>query len=104
MTLHGKGQKKNDNGEPLYYDSRNGNAETTESGHWDNWYDGNDPHWVEHQPVPLYNSDVPIAFEKHTGAVAIPGFPVQNYYLSSDYKTSETVQYEGTQLPENRQG
>lgn len=103
-VIKGKGQKKNDNGEPLYYDPQNGNAETTVSGHWENWNDGNDPHWVAHQEVPLSNSDVPIAFEKHTGAAAIPGFPVQNYYLSSDYKTSETVQYEGTQLPENRQG
>ncbi len=100
-VITGKGQKTNADGEPLY--NYNG-VETTEPGHWENWNDGNDPHWVAHQEVPLYNSDVPIAFEKHTGAVAIPGFPVQNYYLSSDYKTSETVQYEGTQLPENRQG
>ena len=102
-VIKGKGQKKNANGEPLYYDSQNGNAETTESGASVSWGDQG-MHWIDFQPVPLYNSDVPIAFEKHTGAVAIPGFPVQNYYLSSDYKTSETVQYEGTQLPENRQG
>lgn len=100
-VITGKGQKKNDKGEPLY--NYNG-TETTEPGHWENWNDGNDPHWVAHQEVPLYNGDVPIAFEKHTGAVAIPGFPVQNYYLSSNYKTSETVQYEGTQFPENKQG
>ena len=102
-VIKGKGQKKNANGEPLYYDSQNGNAETTESGASVSWGDQG-MHWIDFQPVALYNSDVPIAFEKHTGAVAIPGFPVQNYYLSSDYKTSETVQYEGTQLPENRQG
>lgn len=102
-VIKGKGQKKNANGEPLYYDSLNGNAETTVSGASVSWGDQG-MHWIDFQPVPLYNGDVPIAFEKHTGAVAIPGFPVQNYYLSSDYKTSETVQYEGTQLPENRQG
>ncbi|MCI6802819.1 MAG: hypothetical protein MR893_05620 [Prevotellaceae bacterium] len=102
-VIKGKGQKKNANGEPLYYDSQNGNTETTVSGVWMDW-GPQGMHWVDFTPVPLYDGDVPIAFEKHTGAVAIPGFPVQNYYLSSDYKTSETVQYEGTQLPENRQG
>ena len=96
-VVTGKGQKKDELGRPLY--KGEGGTTTTEQYYTD--WEGNQQ---ERDPVPLYDGDVPIAFEKHTGAVAIPGFPVRNYYLSSDYKTSETVQYEGTQIPENKQG
>lgn len=45
----------------------------------------------------------PVGFEIPDG-VKIPGFPVENYYLSSDYNASETAQYEGTQSAGNYQG
>lgn len=108
-VIKGKGQKKNDDGEPLYYDSHNGNKETTVSGAWEDW-GASGLHWVDYTPVPLYDGDVPIAFERHEGAVVIPGFPVQNYYLSAQYNTepegdpTKPVRYTETGTPEIHQG
>lgn len=101
-VVTGKGQKKNAKGEPLYYDTHNGNQETTVSGTWVDWGAAG-MHWEDFPVVPLYGGDVPIAFEIKAGVV-VPGFPVKNYYLSSDYRLDETTQYDGTQLPANRQG
>lgn len=107
-VITGKGQKTNANGEPLYYDSHNGGAETTVSGAWVNWGDQG-MHWDAFTPVPLYNGDVPIAFEIQAGVV-VPGFPVQNYYLSDQYNTesagdpTKPVRYAETGTPANRQG
>lgn len=104
-VIKGKGQQKNADGEPLYYDTWHGNEITTQPGIQDPWSG-----WVDFPPVPLYNNDVPIAFEKHDGAVVIPGFPVQNYYLSNQYNTesegdpTKPVRYSETGTPENRQG
>lgn len=104
-VIKGKGQQKNADGEPLYYDTWHGNEITTQPGIQDPWQG-----WVDFPPVPLYNNDVPIAFEKHDGAVVIPGFPVQNYYLSNQYNTesegdpTKPVRYSETGTPENRQG
>ena len=107
-VIKGKGQKKNANGEPLYYDSQNGNVETTVSGVWMDW-GPQGMHWVDFTPVPLYDGDVPIAFEIQAGVV-VPGFPVQNYYLSDQYNTesagdpTKPVRYPETGTPANRQG
>lgn len=105
-VITGKGQKTNADGKPLY---KYNNEVTTDPGHWENWNDGNDPHWVAHQEVPLYDDDVPIAFEIQTGVV-VPGFPVQNYYLSDQYNTespgdpTKPVRYAETGTPDKRQG
>ena len=88
-------QKKDENGKPLYQAHDGG--ETTQQ------YDGD----VELTPVYLY--DYPVGFAIPDG-VKVPGFPVENYYLSADYnKESEgdptkPVRYENTKTPANHQG
>ena len=64
----------------------------------------------ERQPYYLYGgNDVVRDFTIPEG-VKIPGFPVQNYYLSSEYNTesvgdpTKPVRYSGTTNPQNRTG
>lgn len=83
-------QKTDADGNKLW--KLNGGGETTEE------YDesGN-------QRVPVILSNYPVRIDIPDG-VKVPGFPVENYYLSSDYKSTETAQYEGTHFAGNKQG
>ena len=108
-VIKGKLQAKDADGNLRY--TYNGVEKTPESGEWQNWNDGHDPHWVAYQPIYEYEGkDVPIAFSRHEGAVVIPGFPVQNYYLSDQYNTepdedpTKPVRYQETGTPEKHQG
>lgn len=59
--------------------------------------------WVEivKGKVNLGNGEFDGVISINTNGRTIPGFPVQNYYLSSSYSTSETVQYDETITPPN---
>ncbi|MBR6975188.1 MAG: DUF4842 domain-containing protein [Bacteroidaceae bacterium] len=83
-------QKTDADGNKLW--KANGGVETTEE------YDesGN-------QRAPVILNNYPVRIDIPDG-VKVPGFPVENYYLSSDYKSSETAQYEGTHFAGNYQG
>lgn len=104
----GRGQKTNENGEPLY--KGEGGTETT-----DPYYRNDDGSiqldWQSkpamRDPVELYDHD---RLYDLVAKVDIPGFPVHNYYLSEAYNTenagdpTKPVRYSETQDPENYEG
>lgn len=100
----GKKQKTNGNGEPLY--KGDGGTETTERYYTD---------WQgiqQEREAVTEGPDMVLDFTI-TGGVKIPGFPVENYYLSAEYNTEpansptkpvQNVRGVTTNTPANREG